>query len=74
MHSWPLLVVKSVAEDVRVEQISDLYSFLDYGDQVVFEEVRIYVGVLMLDNVVDYLLDCPDLVVLDRSINSGLRV
>ena len=53
MDGGPLLEVELVHEDIGVQQVSDFDAHLHQLEQVVVEQVRVDVGVLVLDNVVD---------------------
>jgi hypothetical protein len=39
MSCWPLIIVKAVVEDLRLEQLFKISTFLDHLDEVVLEEV-----------------------------------
>lgn len=39
MSCWPLIIVKAVVEDLRLEQLFKISTLLDHLDKVVLEEV-----------------------------------
>lgn len=69
MSCWPLIIVKGVVEDLGVEEICEVGTFLDHLDKIVLEKVGVDVRVLVVDDVSRDHVNGSNLVVIKAHIN-----
>lgn len=70
MVSWPSIEIKLQVEDVRFKNALDFDIFLNQDLQILEEQEAGYIVVLILDNVINDDVDCPNLIVLKSNINT----
>ena len=66
---WPLIKIEVVGEYVGVKKRFDFDTFLDKCREVFVKEKTAYKVVLILDDVLNYDLDCSNLIVSQSAIN-----
>ena len=70
MDLWPILALEPVAVDVASQELAHVDPFLDQGYKVISEEEVEGERVLVLKDVLDDLVESPQLVVLNRNVDS----
>lgn len=76
VNSGPIIIVKLLFENLAliIDQLFDCDSFLQHVRQIVLEQVRRNVRVLILADVVDHQVHCFYLIVFERIVNGRVVV